>query len=446
MGGRRLGAMETIFALATPPGHSAVALMRVSGPTCALASRVLGVGEMAPRRSVRVELPLDVGSVPAMIWLMPGPRSFTGDDVIEFLLPGNPWAVLALERKLQDLGFRPAEPGEFTRRAFESGRLDLAQAEATLALVTAGDERGRRQAAEELSGQAGRALTALTERLRALSARFELAMDFSEDEQEQAEEGALPAEARALLADLEAFAGAPPALPAGTVPRAALFGPPNAGKSSLFNALLGEPRALVTPLAGTTRDPVPARFKLPSGELELCDLSGVGETDADAGRFALAARERALAADILLLLCAPGQEQALLREFAALGARDPALRARALWVWTMIDLAEPPEANPAGLPQEAVSAASGRGLEGLRERLATRASEVASGGVLSRMRLLAREAVGDLREAAESLESAPLEVAAGCVRRALRRLDEARLAETPGEVLDLIFSRFCIGK
>jgi tRNA modification GTPase len=221
----------------------------------------------------------------------------------------------------------------------------------------------------------------------------------------------------------------------------ALFGPPNAGKSSLFNALLGTRRALVSELPGTTRDPVRAQLDLGGLRCELRDLSGVGANDADAGRFAQTARTEALHSDVLLLLCAPGQAPELERELAALVAQDSDLPARALWVSTMADLG--PSAPPTTLEHTRVSANTGAGLEDLRNAIAARLAAAAGGAATSFLRVRAQEALNLLSNDALN---APPEALAGYVRRALHLLDEALVSQAPGEVLDLIFSRFCIGK
>jgi len=430
---------ETIFALATPAHPSPVALVRVSGPLVAEITRVLCGAELR-RASIDCRIVLPLGAVPAAAWLLPAPHTLTGDDVLELRVPGNPAIVRQLEQRLREMGARDAEPGEFTRRALDAGKLDLSRAEAVLQLVTATDDAARRNALADLSGRTAEQLAALTERLRALSARYEMSFDFSEEEHAEAFEQQLAADLQQFTDELRELLGAEPMAPRHQRPVIALFGPPNAGKSTLFNALLGKPRALVSEVAGTTRDPVEAELELGAHHALLVDLSGVGTSDADLGRFAETARARALEADLLLLLDAPGQHE-LAGEFAELQRRDASLRTRALWVYTKADLGPSSSANP-GLEAVVVSAGSGGGLEDLRGRLIERLDQQASGSVTSLLRVRAGEAIKLL----EREEAAPSEVRAGDVRRALKLLDEALLAETPGEVLSLIFSRFCIGK
>jgi tRNA modification GTPase len=438
--------MSTIFALATPAHPSPVALVRISGTDALQKGQTLlsASGEFDPssRRAIETTIALPLGNVPAAAWVLPGPYTLTGEDTIELRLPGNPAIVRQLEERLRELGFRDAEPGEFTRRALEAGKLDLSRAEAVLQLINASDETARRQAVADLSGDTAAQLSALTERLRAISARFEMSFDFSEEEHAQAEEDRLRADLAALAADLAAVVETGQGRPARERPVIALFGPPNAGKSTLFNALLGRPRALVSETPGTTRDPVEAEARLGSHDVLLVDLSGVGTGDLDRGRFSQTARQRALQADLLLLLEAPENPETA-PGFAPLEAEDAGVRSRAIWVHTKRDLAEP-AGNTAGLESVAVSAVSGGGLDDLRARLTDRLDQLATGGATSLLRLRSREALRLLQSGLK--EELPPEAAASDVRRALRLLDEALLSEAPGEVLDLIFSRFCIGK
>jgi tRNA modification GTPase len=223
-----------------------------------------------------------------------------------------------------------------------------------------------------------------------------------------------------------------------------LFGPPNAGKSSLFNALVGHTRALVSPVPGTTRDPVDATLDLGGAKLLLRDLSGVGSSDADAGRFNESAREAALAADLLLLVCGPGDEPELSQAFRALCDTDSDLRARSLWVQTKSDLGLH-QAPPAGMEVVSVSAVAGSGIAELRHRLHLAVSELAGAGLQTMLGQRAAEAFARLAPHVADAETPP-EATAADVRVALRLLDEALLSDAPGDVLDLIFSQFCIGK
>ncbi|MCC6573263.1 MAG: 50S ribosome-binding GTPase [Planctomycetes bacterium] len=419
------------------------AVVRVSGPACDMILKVLTGREPVKRMSFAAALKLSLGEVPAQLWLFKSPASATGEDVLEFRVPGQADIIRALATRLNDLGCRNAQPGEFTLRALRAGKLDLSRAEAVMALIAAQDDASRNAALRALSGEAATRAKALAERLRELSARYELAFDFAEDEPAPPDTAALRTQAAAIAQSLKAEAGGERATHAGAV-RAALFGPPNAGKSSLLNALVGATRALTSPLPGTTRDAVVAQAGFDGSSVELADLSGVGKADADLGRFAAKSRDAAASADILLLLCAPGQSDDLSAEFRSLCERDAGIRARALWVYTMTDLSTAPSSNPLGLEQAAVSAVSGAGLAELRTLIAARARECAGSGPHSRLQLAESAAAETLAITADV--NMPPEAVATVVRNALRLIDDALFSDTPGDVLDLIFSRFCIGK
>ncbi len=434
---------DTIFALATSSAPAAAALVRVSGPAardmfCALTN--------APwqRCSRLAKLALPAGSTPCQLLAFVAPASFTGQDSLEILLPGHLALVHQLQDWLQARHCRPAQPGEFTRRALDHGRLHPAGAQATLGLIVAQDEADHRAAMGALTGQDARKLVMLRDRLRAISARFEMLFDFSEEEHALPEETALAADLGDLLSELGKIAGARQTRPPRAEPVIAMFGPPNAGKSSLFNALLGRPRALVSATPGTTRDAVEAIAVLAGHTARLVDLSGVGPQDADAGLFAQAARDRALQADILLVLSAPGQAVDAQSELETLRGRDPGLSARCLWLDTMADIA-PPQTIHVELPRFAVSAASGSGLEPLREELVRRVMQAALGGSQSLLRDHTGQALAVLNALINDPQ-APPEAVARDVRQALALLDQALLQELPGDVLGLIFSQFCIGK
>lgn len=432
---------DTIFAPATPLSAAPAALIRISGPHVPALAQVL-LGAPFRYRSFETSVGTTLGRVPCRAWLLPAPRTFTGENMLELRVPGNPRLVARLEERLLALGARRADAGEFTRRALAAGKLDVSRAEAVGALINAQGEAERRQALADLAGRSARELAALAERLRAVSAGYELAFDFSEDEPEPAPFETLAANLHAVGCSLAEFCANVPHRPRRDRAVIALFGLPNAGKSSLFNALLGSRRALVSELPGTTRDPVRAPLTLAGQGCELRDLSGVGTTDADQGRFAETARSEAVGADLLLLVCAPGQRDQLLREFDVLLERERDIASRALWVNTMSDVAAPQYAPP-GLESVTVSALTGAGLVELRAAMGARLAAQSRGAATSQLRVRAQEALLALQQVEGH---APPEALALAARQALRLLDEALLSHAPGDVLDLIFSRFCIGK
>src|SRR5258706_2834029 len=247
---------DTIAAIATPPGAAARALIRLSGPRAAeiVAALWRGPFERGARGIFRGRIDDGQGTQPALLFWMPGPRSFTREDVAELQLPGAGALVRAALARVCELGARPAEPGEFTRRAFHSGRIDLSRAEGLLELVLASNEAERAAAAELVGGGLARRVETLRSELLDLCALCEAGLDF-----EAADTGHVPpaeleqraARLRARLDEALAFEGA--RARRGGEPRVLLAGAPNAGKSTLFNALLGREEALVHAQAGTTR-------------------------------------------------------------------------------------------------------------------------------------------------------------------------------------------------
>ncbi|MCF6228986.1 MAG: 50S ribosome-binding GTPase [Planctomycetes bacterium] len=415
--------------------------MRVSGLLAPAVAEELGV--VWKRYGITCSANLGLGIVPVHLWCMPAPNSYTGQDTLEIFVLGHPEITSALASWLESKGCVTAEAGEFTRLAVESGKLDLSRAEAVMALVTAHDDASRRQALSDLSGQSAEVLTDLTRQLRQVSARYEMLFDFSEEEHAETEEASLSNDLKGFISKLDMHVGTDSAARSHS-PSVALYGPPNAGKSSLFNALLGKPRSLVTDIAGTTRDAVRETIQIGQHKATLLDLSGIGKSDADFGSFAEDSTQRALEADVLLLLAEPSSEAESTSLLAELESADAAVRGRAIWVYTKTDSQKAPSQNPEKLEQVGVSATSGAGLAALQEILCQRLNDAAIGGSVS----LQRQKAGEARRVLEVVdaESLPPEAVAREVRHALTLLDEALLNDNPGDVLDLIFSRFCIGK
>ncbi|HET9450870.1 MAG TPA: GTPase, partial [Aggregicoccus sp.] len=375
------------------------------------------------------------------------PHSFTGEDVVELHAHGSPRLLqLLLARALEDERVRPAGPGEFTRRALASGRLDLTRAEAVAALVAADSEAAVRAAAAGLAGALAERVRALEQPLRALHADLEGALDFP-DEAEGAEQGAgarvvaLAAQARALLQALSqgrlVRRGA----------RVVLYGPVNAGKSTLFNRLLGEPRALVDEEPGTTRDVLEARVEWEGLALALLDTAGLREQPARLEALGIArTREALCAADLALLVLPPGVG----------GAEAAAWRAEAggmalLEVHGKSDTVPHPGPLPEGEGAALrVSGLTGEGVELLRARVLAR---LWGGGAPGAVLLASERHADALRRCSEALARAeeasavaPLEVVSGEVGLALEALGEVSGTCVSEALLDAIFSRFCIGK
>jgi tRNA modification GTPase len=275
----------TIVAPATPPGVSALAVVRISGPAVAtVCAQVLGGCALRPRE-MRLVTACEPGSnVPIDTLLavfFPGPNSYTGEDILELFPHGNPLLVRHLVQAVRQVpGVRLAEPGEFTRRAFLHGKLDLVQAEAVGELLNATAETALQNARQLLRGKLSTQVRQLAETVKQLSVRLELAVDFSEEEAspDLAQWQPRLQEIQCQLSTLQASFRAQPR---NHVPQVVLYGAPNAGKSSLVNALLAEDRVLVSAVPGTTRDYVEVRLLLPGGEVHLVDTAGLAEQAQD---------------------------------------------------------------------------------------------------------------------------------------------------------------------
>jgi len=465
--------VSTIAAVATPPGPGERGVIRVSGPAAADLVRacVRPVPALSARGSFRGRFDDGRGTQPVLVLWMPAPASYTREDVAELHLPGAPPLLDAALARLLALGARAAEPGEFTRRAFEHGRLDLSRAEGVLALVEAENERQARAAAELLFGGLAQRVDALRDALEEVRALCAASLDFDEGDAGHVEEGlllALGREARARLAEALAFEERRE--PLSGLPRLVLVGAPNAGKSSLFNRLTGG-RALVSGLAGTTRDGVSGVWHLAGVDCRLLDLPGLdrpGAADpavdpggADARAQELA-RELAQGADLQLWVVDAGDP-------AGPGSGKDLPPGRRLLVWSKLDRL-PPGGPPPGEDGPAppgavgvcrVSAASGEGLEDLARRVAGLlgldaqdpgpAPEGGAEGLGRELSVRHRHALevsaAELdRALAELASGAPLDLVAQGLAAATGALDEVSGRTTPEDLLDRIFARFCLGK
>jgi len=432
---------DTIFAPATAAGRAAIAVVRLTGPKTGLAVRTLAGGLPAPRRASvrRLYAPdgteLDQGLV---LWF-PGPRSYTGEDAAEFHVHGGRAVVGALLEALAGLGLRLADPGEFTRRAFEHGQLDLAQAEAVADLIDAETEAQRRQALAQLDGRLSAVQARWREALTEALAMFEAAVDFPDEEVPED----VAARARpildGLIEDLEAAAadvGRGERVREGY--RIALIGAPNAGKSTLLNALAKRDAAIVTEIPGTTRDVIEVPLQLGGYKAIVADTAGLRETpdviEAEGVRRASAWAETA---DLRIWLVDGAA--------ASAPARPANLTPEDLVLLTKRDLGE----GAPGLPGTPFTARSPNDVAWLEQTLAERVIDALAGAeppAATRLRhkALLEEAVVRLRQAKAETEA--LELAAEDVRLASRALDRITGRIDPEEVLGKIFSTFCIGK
>jgi tRNA modification GTPase len=438
---------QTIFALSSGRLPSAIALVRVSGPQAGKIVTSLAGKLPSPRMATRALL-RDVGQRPiddAVVLWFPAPASATGEDVAEFHVHGGRAVLAALFAALSSFeDVRAAEPGEFTRRAFENGKLDLTEAEGLDDLIHADTDRQRRQALRQLKGLLGDRARDWRARIIEASALIEAGIDFSD-------EGDVPAEliapalakVKALLAEIEevlAGQGRSERLRDGLV--VAIAGPPNVGKSTLMNQLARREVAIVSPHAGTTRDVIEVQLDLDGYPVTVIDTAGIRETDDPVEQEGVRrARARAADADLVLWL-ADLSPVAVQRDGAA-----------PVWmVRNKIDLeaAGRPLADASGQGIFQISASRGDGLPELIAALVGFAQNYfggSEGGLIgrTRQRKLLQETAVSLRRCVqvvgqgEELAAEELRVAAHSLGRLLGRVDVE-------DILDVIFREFCVGK
>lgn len=441
---------DTIAAIATAPGAGGVGIVRLSGPLALSIARTIGAREPAPRRALRAHFTDAGGAVidDGIVLGFPGPHSFTGEDVAELQAHGSPVLLQRLVERCVELGARQARPGEFSERAFLNGKLDLVQAEAIADLIAAADLRAARAARRSLEGVFSRQVEQAADRLLRLRIHVEAAIDFVD---EPIETLGLPQVATALqdlhggLQDLLRHAERGRRLRDGL--HAVLLGPPNAGKSSLLNALAGDARAIVADVAGTTRDVLRETVRIDGLELVLADTAGLREggdaIEREGMRRAQAELERADLALLVLDARAPQCDRAALE--AAAG--QVPLK---LWIHNKADLLPSPPPDGEGMIH--VSALTGQGLErlhaALRRLAAGSAPDAAEGEFSARARHLQalRQALEGVAAAAAELDAGHLELAAEQLRAAHDALGALTGQVTADQMLGHIFSSFCIGK
>ena len=431
-------ASTTIFARSSGTAPAGVAVFRISGPLAGPALDRLTGARGAPRKAQLAVLRRSDGShldEGLTLWF-PGPASFTGEDVAELHLHGSVAVERALEEEMRELGIAPATAGAFTLRAFEAGKLDLAQAEGLADLLSAETEGQRRQALGQLGGHLSARAEAWRGDALRIFAMIEASLDFPDEE--DVPEGVADEVAdaiRSLHTSLtDAAKGAEVASRLRDGVRVVLTGPPNAGKSSLLNALAGQDRAIVSEVAGTTRDIVEVRTEIAGHLVVLTDTAGLRETTDPIERIGVARAEAARAeADIVLTLC-PAVEVV---DGAPLPSDGIALASRA-------DELPRHRVLPTGwIP---VSVVTDGGATSLIEALRARLGE-ASGGLLTRQRhISAVGAAAECLQRADRSKALGPELIAAEVQAAMRHIDELTGRIAPDEVLGAIFAEFCIGK
>lgn len=433
----------TIFALATAPGRAALAVLRLSGPDTGRALEALGAGGLTPRRASLRRLRDPGGAVldEALCLWFPGPHSFTGEDSGELHLHGGRAVIEAVTSALLAAGLRPAEPGEFTRRAFQNGRLDLTQAEAVADLVDAETSAQRAQALAQLDGALAARHEGWRDGLLRSLALLEAAIDFpDEDLPEDLAERVRP-ELDALVGELDkALSDSDRGERVREGYRIALIGAPNAGKSTLFNRLVGRDAAIVTPIAGTTRDIIEARQVIDGYAVVVADMAGLRASDDPIEMEGVRrARDWAAGAALRLWVLDPAGAD---DEGADLVQPDD------LAVLNKADVGA--GTAPPGLEALPVSGLTGEGVEGLRAWLGERIARDLSGAdfpavTRARHRRRLTEAHDHLVRARAALDHGA-ELAAEDVRLAIGALEQIAGRIGVEDVLGEVFASFCIGK
>ncbi|HSU67275.1 MAG TPA: tRNA modification GTPase [Tepidisphaeraceae bacterium] len=479
---------DTIAAISSAVGPAARIIVRLSGPDALRLACELGIPtDRQGGSAFRCNLSFLDLTVPSWIYLFRAPRSYTGEDLIEFHLPGSPVLVKMLLEELIRRGARGAEPGEFTARAYFNGRIDLTAAEGVAATIAAGSEQELSAARQLLGGELARRLAPVMNLLADTLALVEVGIDFTEEDVTFLSANDIRdrvTQSDAALATLLSESARFERL--AHEPRVVLVGRPNAGKSTLLNALAGRERAVVSDVAGTTRDVLSAEVALPRGMIHLIDVAGIDAEPSGANEIEAKMREHALraleAADLVVLVV-----DATVQSIVEL-SREPALTVR-----TKIDLLSPPspgtpgEGRGEGFPRGhaasnqntdsvnphphplggsrqfpslfpeyrargeiLVSARTGKGLDGLRSRLDEICfGERASGATLAlniRHVRAIEEARASLRRLLEGLDHPSLELLAVELREALDALGGILGRLTPDDLLGRIFAGFCIGK
>ena len=447
---------DTIAAIATAPGNGGIAIVRLSGDE---AERVLRA-VFAPAKPGLTRLTshlLTYGHVldgaetvdECMAVMMRAPRSYTREDVAELQLHGGDYTAQRVLSLCLRAGARLAEPGEFTRRAFLNGRIDLSQAEAVMGLISARGDAAHRAAMRQLSGGPSAFIRRAADELYALQAGAAACIDYPEEVTEEEAVADLAPRLRRLAQTLSDACDERGARLIASGLRVALCGRPNVGKSSLLNALLGEEKAIVTPIPGTTRDMVEGAVMLAGCPVHLTDTAGLRDTDDPVERLGVRRAEQAIRdADTLLLL---------LDGSAPLTEEDQSLAARltgrdVILVESKADLPRRLDSAPIrgllnGAPVVVLSAAQPDTLVPLKALLADRA-RVSDQLTLTQPRHLdaARRAAAHLLDAAATLESATVDLATLDMQAAQTCLASITGDEVSERLLDQVFAQFCVGK
>jgi len=465
---------DTIVAISTPPGRGGIGIVRLSGPQAkAIAEPILRLTQPLHHATARFASIVDQGLKldEAVVTYFGRPHSYTSEDVVEIAAHGSPVVLEFLVRHALAHGARLARPGEFTERAFLSGRIDLTQAEAVRDLIEAQTLVQARLAAEQMGGALSRRIAPVKELLVSLIATLEAGVDFAEDDIDVMPFAEILNRIAAIQIALTPIAAS---YSAGRLIHdglsLAIVGPPNAGKSSLFNRLLERERAIVTPIAGTTRDLITERLALGGIPVELVDTAGLRETTDQAELMGIEKTREAMADADVVLLIFDGSEIAKTGKEALRAWTTTLLDQRTVVVIHKVDLLPHDDVgiveeavsavlrdNPAGssadaLPIAKVSSLTGFGTNELREQIIGRVrggGEHAQSGMLTTVRhhaaiMQCQEALTAAHATADA--AMPHEMVLLDLYAALQGLDSLTGATTADDILNRIFSTFCIGK
>ncbi|HEX2080646.1 MAG TPA: tRNA uridine-5-carboxymethylaminomethyl(34) synthesis GTPase MnmE [Longimicrobium sp.] len=449
---------DTIAAVATPAGRGAVALLRVSGPAAlAILRRVSPeLGEAQPRvqRLAMLRHP-DSGELldRGLVTYFAGPGSYTGEDTVEIATHGGVLTPQLVLDALLAAGARNAEPGEFTRRAYLNGKLDLLQAEAVADLIDGRSRALHRAAVHQMERGLSRRVSELRDAVIGTEALIAYSIDFPEEDEPPVPPERIQASAVDVIARIEALLATAPEgelLREGAL--TVLAGRPNSGKSSLFNALLGTERAIVTEIPGTTRDALEAQASIDGYPFRLVDTAGLRETADRVEGIGIEVARRYLSAAELVLFCVEAGREVDEDERAFIGSVDAA---RLIVLRTKADQhPDDGDRSVAGVPTLAVSAVTGGGIPDLRRALLAKAF----GGILGEpgeAPLVTRErharALRAARDEVAAFLSAmdgavPMEFAATHLRAAVAALEDLVGVVSVDDVLDRVFGTFCVGK
>ncbi|MGE0625106.1 MAG: tRNA uridine-5-carboxymethylaminomethyl(34) synthesis GTPase MnmE [Pseudomonadales bacterium] len=449
---------DTIVAVATAPGQAGVGIVRVSGPQARVIGELVGRSRLAPRRALYRSFHDAAGETidSGIILYFAAPASFTGEDVVEFQGHGGPVVLAMLTEAIRRAGARLARPGEFTERAFLNGKLDLAQAEAVADLIAGASEAAVRGANRSLSGAFSERVHHIDAEVLDLRVFIEAAIDFPDEEVDFLADGQVGERLKGIR---EALTRLRSACAQGVKLRdgitLAIVGAPNVGKSSLLNRLVGESRAIVTDIPGTTRDLIRADLDLDGLPVEIVDTAGLRDAaDAVEAEGVRRALNEAREADFVLVLTALAPENGRITDPGSTESLPSGVSPdRVIRVLNKLDLADDPDEvrrSAMSVDTLAISAATGVGVDELRRRIRDRAGYVPGGKVFTarqrHLEALDQAAAATDRALELAADGLPGELIAEELRGVHAALGSIVGETTSDALLGEIFSRFCIGK